>query len=240
MYNPPFSINDTARETLSFINERLCASAGTSGGCTPLTLEHILRTHAAAGFDGRLRETPPAPHSVPVLLNALLQWLNSTPVHPLIRYAVFCYELVSIHPFAAGNEEVALLLYAELLHSYHPALSKRTGVEISEALRCAQNEENCSQFIQESLCAILAVLRRTPEKRTIHRHRAVSTGIDTLADFIQQHPGCKRQDILAALPGLSARMLDRHLQNLREQGVVEYRGSRKTGAYFPAQGRLFI
>ena len=54
-----------------------------------------------------------------------------------------------------------------------------------------------------------------------------------IVNYLQQNPGSKRQDLLQALPRLSARVLDRHLQHLREAGCIEYRGSRKTGAYYP-------
>ena len=234
MYHPPFSISEASREILSDISRQLSIPVEAQA-ISPLSLEYIQRTHAAMGFDGRLRECAPAPHWVPVLLTALLQWLNTTPIHPVIRSAVFTYEFLQIKPFSAGNTTVAMRLYTTLLSPYIPCSSDTsfTNAQI-EALAA----ENCTQFIHESLCAILAAVSRAPRRQAVHSQKQAQQPAQSLAAYIRNNPGSKRQDILAALPELSARMLDRHLQSLREQKIIEYRGSRKTGAYYMAENTL--
>ena len=231
MYHPPFSISEASRDILASISKQLNIPVDAQK-IAPLSIEHLQRTHAAMGFDGRLRECAPAPHWVPVLLTGLLQWHHTTPIHPIIRSAVFIYELLKIAPFSAGNTTVAMHLYATLLSPYLPHTSDTAWTDGQKEALAA---ENCTQFIHESLRAILETISRTSRKQASRPQKHNQQPAQALAAYIRNHPGCKRQDILAALPELSARMLDRHLQSLREQKIIEYRGSRKTGAYYPAE-----
>ena len=92
---------------------------------------------------------------------------------------------------------------------------------------------DASEFVLLSLRAILAALQQ--EEPTVRPHNRIprkTSPSDQLLAYLRRHPGSKRNDLLNALPELSARMLDRHLQALKDDGSIEYRGSRKTGAYF--------
>ena len=95
--------------------------------------------------------------------------------------------------------------------------------------------------MQGWLCAVLGIvaaliagglayifLRPNNKKlaKKLDKELALHEKVQTMVEFKDA------EDIMAALPGISPRMLDRHLQTLRESGRIEYRGSRKTGAYF--------
>lgn len=53
---------------------------------------------------------PPEYCDIPVLLDELVQYVNTTDDHPLIVAAVVHYQLVTIHPFEDGNGRTARLL----------------------------------------------------------------------------------------------------------------------------------
>ena len=52
---------------------------------------------------GRPDYIPPEYSDVPVLLDELVEYVNTTDDHPLIKAAVVHYQLVTIHPFEDGN-----------------------------------------------------------------------------------------------------------------------------------------
>jgi DNA-binding HxlR family transcriptional regulator len=117
-----------------------------------------------------------------------------------------------------------------MLAAFHLALA---SFRIPDEANIALAATDASDFIRSSLHAILATLQNKPRQQVLSRpSRQQSTPAHQILSFIRKHPGSKRQDLLAALPAISQRMLDRHLQTLRDSGQIEYRGSRKTGAYY--------
>lgn len=228
MYKPPFIISSEAMKLLAEI------------GSLPAThtrnwqVNDVLEAHAAIGGEARFRQSPPAPHWVPVLLESLLQWVNTSSTHPLIRAAVFHYELVRIHPFEAGNCYVAEYLEKAMRQSILGDLYVNITPEDYESCMAATD---ATDYIYVSLCAILAALRAQRANAIPRRNsaRRQASPQEQILRYLNRYPGSKRQDILAAIPALSARVLDRHLQMLREEQKIEYRGSRKTGAYYPGE-----
>lgn len=59
---------------------------------------------------GNAEYIPPEYSEVPVLLDELVRYVNTTDDHPLIVAAVVHYQLVTIHPFEDGNGRTARLL----------------------------------------------------------------------------------------------------------------------------------
>ena len=58
---------------------------------------------------------PPEYSDVPVLLDELVEYVNTTDDHPLIVAAIVHYQLVTIHPFEDGNGRTARLLSGYIL-----------------------------------------------------------------------------------------------------------------------------
>ena len=228
MYTPPFSIEESTLKTLAEINALLPQHKENEQ--EHLSVARVLRAHAELGGEGSFRSNGPAPHWIPVLVEALAQWVNESPTHPIIRAAVFHFELLRISPFSTANELVAAHLHQRMLAAFHPALAE---LRIPDEANIALAAVDASDFIRASLHAILAALQNKPRHPSISRPaRQQNTPANQILSFIRKHPGSKRQDLLAALPAISQRMLDRHLQTLRDSGQIEYRGSRKTGAYY--------
>ncbi len=232
MYLPQFTVTEESLNLLSEISSQLPGQLINTDS-KHITVESTCAEHATLGGNGQLRTTGPHPHWVPVLLHALLEWTQHTQTHPLVRSAVLHYELLSIQPFTSGNERLAERLQLLLLTHFHPRFA---GLKISMepyAYKLALAAPDATELITLSLHAILAALKKhTPERpRAIRR----TSPAEQLLAYLRRHPGSKRQDIMAALPDLSARMLDRHLQALKDSGQIEYQGSRKTGAYYPSQ-----
>jgi ATP-dependent DNA helicase RecG len=60
----------------------------------------------------------------------------------------------------------------------------------------------------------------------------VNGGVNDLLTYIQSNPGQKTDEIKQALQ-IPQRTLERYLKKLRDTNRVEFRGSAKTGGYFP-------
>lgn len=61
---------------------------------------------------------PPEYTDIPVLLDELIEYVNTTDDHPLIIAAVVHYQLVTIHPFEDGNGRTARLMSGYILDYY--------------------------------------------------------------------------------------------------------------------------
>lgn len=64
---------------------------------------------------GRSEYIPPEYCDIPVLIDELVEYVNTTDDHPLIIAAVVHYQLVTIHPFEDGNGRTARLLSGYIL-----------------------------------------------------------------------------------------------------------------------------
>ena len=60
--------------------------------------------------DGTPAYIPPEYSEVPKLLNELIDYINSSTDHPIIKAAVIHYQLVTIHPFEDGNGRTARII----------------------------------------------------------------------------------------------------------------------------------
>ena len=61
---------------------------------------------------------PPEYTDIPVLLDELVEYVNTTDDHPLIIAAIVHYQLVTIHPFEDGNGRTARLMSGYILDYY--------------------------------------------------------------------------------------------------------------------------
>ena len=228
MYTPPYSVSDEALSLLV----RICSQLPE---CDADNKAPDWDVHSLCSTcNARLRNSGEKAYWVPVLLESLLSWLKQTQCHPVVRAAVFHYELISIGVFEENNKESALQLLHTLLSTYHP-IFRRCSIHLpSPACECALAAPDATEFITLSLHAILDTLNllKNQSARAPRTTRKV-TPAEQLLNYLKKHPGSKRNDLLHALPALSARMMDRHLVALKDSGQIEYRGSRKTGAYYP-------
>lgn len=106
------------------------------------------------------------PQYVPDLVMELLDWVQNSDVHMLIRSCVFHYEFELIHPFADGNGRIGRLWHTLLLSKWNPAFSWLPVESIihdrQEAYYAAINASNdageSTAFIEFMLSAIKASL----------------------------------------------------------------------------------
>ena len=74
----------------------------------------------------------------------------------------------------------------------------------------------------------------TPQVTEHPQDEGLNEGLNSLFAHIAQEPG-QRTPALAKTLNTSAKNIERWLQQLKAQGLVEFRGSKKTGGYHPVQ-----
>lgn len=67
---------------------------------------------------GSIEYIPPEYCDIPTLLDELVDYVNSSDDHPLVKAAVVHYQLVTIHPFEDGNGRTARLISGYVLDLY--------------------------------------------------------------------------------------------------------------------------
>ena len=96
------------------------------------------RSGGVGVFDGEvvIHLAPPA-RLVPVQIQDLFHWYQTSKIHPLIRSAIFHYEFEFIHPFADGNGRMGRLWHSLLLGSWNEIFY---WLPIEELIRSRQSE----------------------------------------------------------------------------------------------------
>ena len=111
------------------------------------------------------------PQYVPDLVMELLDWVNTSQVHMLIRSCVFHYELELIHPFADGNGRVGRLWHTLLLSRWNPVFAwlpvesiiHDRQQEYYAAINASNEAGESTVFIEFMLSAIKASITEAME-----------------------------------------------------------------------------
>lgn len=171
-------------------------------------------------------------------MNALFGWLKHAGDHLLIRSCVFHYEFEFIHPFADGNGRMGRLWQSLILSKLHPVfqhLPVETMVHNNQqkyydAINRSSETTDSGPFIDFMLNEIL---------RALKQHRgdklgAVNGAVNQVLCYISELPGCRANAISSALD-LPLRTVQRHLEQLKKQDKIEFRGAPRNGGYYPKE-----
>lgn len=120
---------------------------------------------------------PPA-HMVPFLIKDLFSWYQSSPLHPLIKSAVFHYEFEFIHPFEDGNGRMGRMWHSLLLSTWNDLflwlpvedMIREQQADYYKALNTSNDKADCAVFvelmlnlIQKSLEEFVSGTKRTDQ-----------------------------------------------------------------------------
>ena len=125
-------------------------------------------------FDGdRLVHMAPPADLVPGQIRDLFRWYGASPLHPLVKSAVFHYEFEFIHPFSDGNGRMGRMWHTMLLGQWRELfywlpveeLIQSRQKEYYDALERADREADSAGFVE----LMLEVIRDTLEETEVTR-----------------------------------------------------------------------
>ena len=200
-----------------------------------------LRTQGVGVVDGCgnvLHMAPPAGR-VPELVGDLFAWLKSSEAHPLVKSSVFHYEFEFIHPFLDGNGRMGRYWQTAILGTWNDLfyaapvenLVYDSQSDYYAAIQASTAKGDSGPFIDFMLDHILATIRSKGVPKGAAPREAINEAIN---EAIKTHPGINRPRLLKIV-GKSRATVERALAALVKSGLVEHRGSKKTGGYFSCE-----
>jgi Fic family protein len=201
------------------------------------------RNHSEGVFDGDIQIfVAPSEQMVPELMGNLFDWLNREKqnVNPLILSSVFHYEFVFIHPFSDGNGRTArywqsaILSHWKNIFEYIPieTMIKRNQNEYYKAIYDCNQKGDSTEFIEFMLTIIKNTVDETLKEQkdvTDVTENVTDDNIDKkIIEFIKKNNKISGQQMADNLK-ITRRTIQRHLNTLKEKGVIERIGSDRTG-----------
>jgi Fic family protein len=201
---------------------------------------------AVVSSDGKVIHRGAATEEVPDLVAQLLDWGQAGKAHPLIKSSAVHFMLEHIHPFRDGNGRIGRLWQTLILSKWNPLFAwmpVETMVHNNQALyyKALQDSNNngidCRPFIDFMLDAVTNSLYKYVDIATETAAKEPGVGVNVgvnvglKADIInklREQPTLSAKE-LASLLKRSTRTIERHIRELREEGILVRAGSDKSG-----------
>ena len=104
----------------------------------------------------------------------------------------------------------------------------------SGIIRALQEESNIKFINEPAGMQFISIIDRIADEG-VNEDEGINEGINEvealILAFLEKNPGAKGGEITQFLQKGTSTM-ERYLKSLKEKGLIEYRGSRKTGGYF--------
>jgi Fic family protein len=181
----------------------------------------------------------PQANRVPELVQNLLDWLNSSSLHPLIKSCIFHYEFEFIHPFEDGNGRMGRLWQTLILSQWQPMLAflpvetviwDQQG-DYYEALGAADKSSDASPFVEFMLNALYiamkSVVLNTKSSPKSSSKSSPKNGAKLL-NLIAKDPSISTEALGQTL-GISKRAVLKQISKLKTQGSLKRIGPAKGG-----------
>ena len=170
------------------------------------------------------------PQYVPDLVMELLDWVEKSDIHILIRSCVFHYELELIHPFADGNGRIGRLWHTLLLSKWNPlfawlpveSIIHDRQQEYYKAINASNDAGESTVFIEFMLSAIKASLIeaiRTSDEMSDEKMDKATLRWNIIEAYLKSHDYIMNADV-RKLCGVSSATANRILVSLTKEGKI--------------------
>ena len=183
----------------------------------------------------------PQAERVPRLMVDLLDWLQTTPVHPLIASCIFHYELEFIHPFADGNGRMGRLWQTLILSQWQSVFSYIPVESLVHhnqgayylAIRQSTQLSGSTPFIEFMLemmrQAIIDLGDKTTQETTQETIKKLSDNQQAILSYLASTPTASRRELAANIVGITEAGVKYNLKKLQELDLIKRAGSTKSG-----------
>ena len=180
----------------------------------------------------------PPPEKTAVLMDEFIRWLNENEknIHPVKLAAEVHKRFVFIHPFVDGNGRVARLLMNLILirHGYPvaiiPPILRPKYITLLEAAHRTP-AKFIDFIIDREIDTLRDLLRLLGNETASVQTTALTPDCEKLLQVMKNHPGLRVPDLMKQMQK-SRPTIERYLRQLRQSGLIEFRGAPKNGGYF--------
>ncbi|MDR0232402.1 MAG: Fic family protein [Dysgonamonadaceae bacterium] len=209
------------------------------------------RNKSVGVFDGDVPiHIAPPHHSVPFLINQLLDWTKNTRLPQVVKSCIFHYEFEYIHPFSDGNGRMGRMWQTLLLYQENPVFAwlplesiiAHNQQEYYRALRRSTHHNDSGIFAQFMLSAIKKVTAEFKEKNQNYElenagvNASANAGVklsktqEKILTIIAKDSSISQSEIAKKIK-INESTVYRNIEKLKELKILERQGADKTGAW---------
>ena len=229
------------------IHKRLVT--GVRGGAAQPGRYRTIQNYVANSRTREIIYTPPPPEDVPPRMRELVEWLRADMgIHPVLVAGIAQFELVHVHPFVDGNGRTSRLLSTLCL--YRSGYDFKRLFTLSEfydrdraafyaALQGVRERDmdltGWLEFFVYGLAAQMTEVKtrgeRVIRRDVIARKHGLNDRQALVVDVLSEQDSVAIEDVLAGLPGVPRRTLQRDLQALVEKRIAVAKGAARARRY---------
>ena len=135
------------------------------------------------------------PQYVPTLVSELMNWVEKSKLHMLIKSCVFHYEFELIHPFSDGNGRIGRLWHTLLLSKWNPifawlpieSIIHDNQKSYYEAINLSNSMGESTLFIEFMLSVIRQALLEAGETQVAKISNKSEVRLGKIYEFLENH-----------------------------------------------------
>ena len=216
---------------------------GVRGGSAAPGEYRKIQNYVVNSVTGETIYTPPPAHDVPIMMAALVDWLNrEQEVHPVLMSGISQFQFVHVHPFLDGNGRTSRLLSTLCLYrtgydfkrlftisEYYDRERPAFYRAIQSVRESGMDKTGWLEYFVEGLTTQLAEVRERGEQAirrdVLIKEHGLSDRQAKALGHILEHGSLTIQDFERLYPDINRRSLQRDLKAMVDMGLLASEGA---------------